>query len=103
MIIINSLENRYAVVSYLSKHPRRSSDHTVLLALQIEKPWLVLAIFAGITVLYQSSLWIIGAFMDLGWNAIWLALIGVMVITFSMSIVLGCALGLLIRKFMVHK
>lgn len=68
-----------------------------------KKPWLVLAIFAGIAVLYQSSLWMIGAFMDLGWNAIWLALIGVMVITFSMSIVLGCALGLLIRKFMIHK
>ena len=68
-----------------------------------KKPWLVLAIFAGIAVLYQSSLWMIGALMDLGWNAIWLALIGVMVITFSMSIVLGCALGLLIRKFMIHK
>lgn len=68
-----------------------------------KKPWLVLAIFAGIAVLYQSSLWMIGAFMDLGWNAIWLALIGVMVIIFSMFIVLGCALGLLIRKFMIHK
>jgi len=73
----------------------------VFLLSKLKKHWLVLAIFAGIAVLCQVSLWIVAARM--GRNAVGLALIAAMVITFSMTIVLGCALGLFIRRFILHK
>lgn len=70
---------------------------------KLKKQWLFLAIFAGIAVLCQVTLWIIVAATNMGKNAVGLALIGAMVTTYSMTIILGCALGLLIRRFMIHK
>ena len=75
----------------------------LFLLCKLKKQWLFLAIFVGIAVLCQLTLWIVVAAMNIGRNAVGLALIGAMVITYSMTIVLGCALGLLIRRFMTHK
>lgn len=75
----------------------------LFLLCKLKKQWLVLTIFAGIAVLCQLSIWIVAAAMDMGRNAVGFALVGAMVITYSLTIVLGCALGLLIRRLMIHK
>ena len=70
----------------------------------------ILYYLAGITLALAGVSLIVGLFKYGGWffltmgkNAVGLALIGAMVTTYSMTIVLGCALGLLIRRFMIHK
>ncbi len=108
MIIINSLKLIFsfwktgAPLSYIVPIVLLGATIIQLFLLcKLKKQWLVLAIFAGIAVLCQLSLWIVAAVM--GRDAVGLALMGAMVITFSMTIVLGCALGLFIHRYIIHK
>ena len=108
MVIINSLKVIFSFwkfgppVSYII--PIVFFGAAVLqlsLLSKLKKRWLIPGIFAGIAVLCQLTLWIIVAFSGMGKNALGLALMGAMVITYSMTVVLGCLLGLFIRRFVI--